>query len=269
MKLVLLFSLLTNFTLASVIPSGNKANTYMIEAHEETSSEINEQNFHQIIGRAVGLYTDLAREQDRNLVVKVLDWQFPYFSAWARYEEQDDLYTVNFWGGFARIPGMTERGFALTVCHELGHILGGAPFHKIKDSEMMSAEGQSDYFASALCLKRYHYNFPFPKETDLDPYAAAKCFEKFKDEDQQDFCFQTAKAGSDLSVVLAFIASKDVPQFETPQSLVVEETLYNSYPHIQCRLDTYLAGALSTYDANLDTIIESQDMRPKCWFKGN
>lgn len=239
----------------------------MIEVGEQTDTEITEQSFYEIVVQGIGLYHEMAKEQDRNLVVKVLDWKMPYFSAWARYEKETNLYTVNFWGGFARINGTTERGFALTVCHEIGHILAQAPFHKIEDSKMMSAEGQSDYFAASQCFKKYHHNYPFSRETELDPFAASKCESQFKeDEEQKDLCFQTAKAGKDLSVVLAFIGQSDLPRYDTPQQLVVPETLYNSYPDIQCRLDTYLQGALSGYDTKLNKVVTSEEMRPKCWF---
>jgi len=268
MKFLLVTVIFVSSIHASIFEIRNKANSWMIEAHEQTTSEIDEENFNLIIQRGVSLYLGMAQEQNRNLVVRVQDWKNPYFSAWARYEESGDLYTINFWGGFARLPGMTKRAFALTVCHELGHILAQEPFHTIKDSEMMSAEGQSDFFASSQCLKKYHYNFPFDSETELSPYAAAKCLEKFpSDELQQDFCFQSAKAGHDISRPLSQLGTTNLPEFETPQTIIVERTLNNSYPDIQCRLDTYLAGAMTSYDIELNQIVDSQEMRPKCWYK--
>lgn len=260
MKFIIFFITFSQLSIASVLLSDNKSPSWMIAADEETTSEINEENFHSIINEVTSLYIQEGIDQQRSLVIRVADWQVPYYSAWARYEDENDLYTINFWGGFARIPTMTERGFALTVCHEIGHILAGEPRLTLKHSDKMSAEGQSDYFASSKCFKKYQQKFPFPLEVELNPFAASKCLDKFTDSEQLDLCLQTAKAGSDLAAVLSFHGQVENSHFETPDLTEVEETINNSYPSIQCRLDTFLAGALSDYGKN-------EDLRPKCWYK--
>ena len=60
---------------------------------------------------------------------------------------------VRVYGGTPRHKTMTLDGLTMIICHELGHHLGGGP----RRSELYpwsAAEGQSDYFAGSVCLKR-------------------------------------------------------------------------------------------------------------------
>ena len=44
--------------------------------------------------------------------------------------------------------------FLFIYCHELGHFIGGAPFKKNPGSTWASTEGQADYWATSVCLRR-------------------------------------------------------------------------------------------------------------------
>lgn len=57
---------------------------------------------------------------------------------------------------------MTEDAFLVTVCHELGHLLGGAPYHgqKIYKYRAFSSEDQADKFSASKCLKRVFPKIP-------------------------------------------------------------------------------------------------------------
>ena len=59
--------------------------------------------------------------------------------------------TVNMYGGLARRPEVTPEGFALVLCHELGHAYGGTPY--IFQQAQIAAEGQADYYGEQTCLK--------------------------------------------------------------------------------------------------------------------
>lgn len=225
---------------------------WSIEVDEDLGSLVSEKDFYEIIAKVYSLYSSNSLE--RNLQIGIQDWQMPYFSAWAY--ETDEAFTINFWGGFARIPGMTRGAFALTACHEVGHILGGEPYHTIDTSKNMSAEGQADFFAAAVCFKNYLITFGHEgSATDLLPFVLDKCRQRYLDHEIREICFSTAKAGQDLAAVLTYLGPEELQvSYETPSPLEVEETLFNSYPTIQCRLDTFLAGALQ------------QKTRPSCWF---
>lgn len=259
--LILSWSLLANVGGPQTM-MGGKGNEkrWAIEVHEDLGSKVTEADFYEIIGKIYSLYQN--NEMNRNLVVGIQDWKIPFFSAWAF--DTGEEFTINFWGGFARIPGMTRRAFALTACHEVGHVLGGAPYHTIRISKTMSAEGQADFFATAFCFKKYLETFGEEEvAVDLSPYALDKCRTKFSDERMREYCFSTAKAGQDLAAVLTFLKPLEVADYSSPSDHVVEETLFNSYPTIQCRLDTYLVGALADYPLK-----ENEDsLKPACWFK--
>merc|ERR1719433_1078923 len=57
-------------------------------------------------------------------------------------------------GGLARHAAITKDGFALVVCHEIGHLIGGAPLIPGRP-EPIANEGQADYWGATKCLKRY------------------------------------------------------------------------------------------------------------------
>ena len=261
---LILFNLSYAGSLGPGIDQEDKA--WSIGPEENLGSEVTRQIFYEVIHKVHSLYVHHGHEQGRDMIIGVSDWDYPHFSAWAR--EEDKHFTINFWGGFARIPTMTVKGFILTACHEVGHILGGHPRVKIKDSKNMSAEGQSDYFATALCMKKYFttYSDEIESANELNPNAASKCYEKFpNNQEQMELCLNVAKAGQDFSAVLTYVRDTDNHiSYDTPSQTVVGETLFNSYPTIQCRLDTYLAGALTTYNHDGTS---SEDLRPSCWFK--
>lgn len=265
--LIILFSSLTQASFPPDYPwLESRLDYYEIGPDENRGSEVDEDNFNLVINRVFKLYEEDAPKLGRQMKIEIADWQQPYFSAWA-IDHGDDLYSINFWGGFARLPDMTIRGFVLTTCHEVGHILGGSPYHLSKHHKNMSSEGQADYFASALCFKAYNQIFPFSLVRDLDPYAIGKCYEKFQTGVEFEECLQVAQAGLDLSRVLAFLGDVHNPLFSTPSLSISETTLFDSYPTVQCRLDTYLAGASSRF--NIKSLLQSQDkhLRPECWFK--
>lgn len=160
--------------------------------------------------------------------------------------------TINMYGGLARRDEVTPEGFALVLCHELGHAYGGSPY--INQILMMSAEGQSDYYGAKACLSRVLPKLHEKGLASEDDYIQAKCGEVFPDDAGHGLCVRKMNAAMSLGKLLAAIKNEPVPQFETPDQTQVDETL-TSYPAtIQCRLDTYHNGALN-YD------------RPRCWFK--
>lgn len=234
----------------------DKINFSQITTDEDYGSLVTEQSFYTTISKAYSLYFESAKNSGKNLIIKTLDWKTPYFSAWAN-KENDNTYSINFWGGLARLPYMTNAALALTACHEIGHILGGAPFIKIQSMSHMSSEGQADYFAAALCLKKYDRTFKLEIETETDPYITSRCYTKFSETSDFETCLKVAIAGVSLARALAFLSDFTGLDVSDPSSLEVSETLFNSYPDVQCRLDTFMAAALSSPDA---------DLRPKCWF---
>ncbi|MFG1498898.1 hypothetical protein ABMA70_01730 [Halobacteriovorax sp. XZX-3] len=265
--LTLLCALLTFSALATT--SERNPHEYQILAHEDLGSEVKEQDFYFVVVEALRLYQDEAIKQKRGISVKTLDWQTPYFSAWALYDDKADHFNINFWGGFARMPNMTKRAYAFTACHEIGHVLGKAPRMENKHFSQMSTEGQSDFFAAASCYKKFVINNPnyFDSPIELDPYAASLCLEKFSSDNfNQELCFETMQVAQDFPKAIAHMSSDPNKHAKITNSdpTTVTKTL-DSYPTLQCRMDIIKNGALLEFSGD-EISIKNLESRLPCWF---
>lgn len=190
-------------------------------------------------------------------------------------------WVLNMYGGLARHPAMTEEGFALVACHELGHHLGGAP----KLSGFMTwlglgrwatNEGGADYFATLKCMRLVKPS----SSAEIDATGVAACDSVYADPSSRAACRSGAAAGQ--SVALVFQSLKKIPQppaFATPDRSAVSST-FDGHPEPQCRLDTYFQGALcpqpvsesvADRDPNAGACTRRQGfqvgLRPLCWYK--
>jgi len=158
-------------------------------------------------------------------------------------------------GGIARHPDITLDALALVVCHEVGHVLGGAPYIKGRDVRV-SSEGQSDFYAARYCMEKLVDKLP-ASAAPVSGMAQFVCEGRwFDNPNMNNKCKRIAAAGEALAGLLAKISRVATPEIDTPDMTVVGETLYNSYPSAQCRLDTYVAGA-------------TWQPRPACWYAGD
>jgi hypothetical protein len=188
-------------------------------------------------------------------------------------------------GGLARHETITEDGFALVVCHELGHHIGGAP-KKVSawSNSWASNEGQSDYFANLKCLRRVFLNddnAKIVKGLNAPKSLVDACSQANKgNKADKEICIRGGMAGMSVSrLFMALRNSTSEPKFETPDSKVVAKTDDN-HPAYQCRLDTYFQGSLCEIDMNTDVSQEDETVgtchklngqnsgiRPLCWHK--
>lgn len=77
-----------------------------------------------------------------------LVWRSPLINAQAwRLGEQRNVYL---YGGLVRHPVLSRAGLAVTLAHETGHHLGGAPYDRVMT--WMSSEAQADHWAAASCM---------------------------------------------------------------------------------------------------------------------
>ncbi|MGE3610238.1 MAG: hypothetical protein AB7I27_11665 [Bacteriovoracaceae bacterium] len=156
-------------------------------------------------------------------------WESPYFGASVNFD--GNHYQLNILGGLARIKEMTPDAYAAIVCHELGHILGGAPFQDIPDFEWASVEGQADYFSASVCLPRYFSFLNIP---------------------QNEIPSKIEKAGFE------FLAAAKPFSSETSEQALIRFLPYNAkisatnmyYPEMQCRYENY----------------RNPKQRPLCWY---
>lgn len=115
---------------------------------------------------------------------------------------------IDMYGGFARYPGMTEAGFAVIACHEMGHHLAGQPTYG-RGTDWAAVEGQSDWWATRVCMPALGYN--------------------------------GERGGWTVAKILAIMGGEDPVSPTTPDRTKVSVTM-ESHPPGQCRGDTYRAG---------------------------
>lgn len=250
---------------------------------------VNEATFNKIADAVVALWQPLAQLHGATLSVEKR-WTDSTVNAYAT--QSGNNWQVHMFGGLARRPEITPDGFALVVCHELGHHFGGFSF--INSSEWASNEGQADYFATDVCAKHVFAQFfdrRFLTMTDVPAVVKQRCDAAWNNAPAQSLCYRSAAGGLALANLLAKLGSETQPHFETPDKTVVTST-DPEHPQAQCRLDTYLAGAVCNADFDpkvipgrgtnqmsaqaeavagqyscMDHTKYQQGFRPLCWFK--
>jgi len=271
---------------ASILPP----NDLHLEDKLEMVANMTEQQFKDIIEGVIAQYREPAAKQGAKLKVNAL-WSDSTVNASA--QQSGKSWIINMYGGLARRPEVTPDGFALVVCHELGHHFAGFAF---KGTTWAANEGQSDYFASHACARRIwgsqkDVNAQF--RSSVGNFEKNKCDESYTQQADRDLCYRTAEAGLSLATLLAKLGNSADPRFETPDEKRVSRT-YDAHPAAQCRLDTYLQGALcgkpfnamlipgktmrsgrNSLDAEKEsaqqtcTELDGQALgiRPSCWFR--
>ncbi|WP_198296018.1 ImmA/IrrE family metallo-endopeptidase [Bacteriovorax sp. Seq25_V] len=167
------------------------------------ASPMTEQSFHQVIDEVLSHYQEQI-ELKYGPITFDTKWESKVANASVSYRKNKVIMT--FHGEFPRKYNLTDDAFAITVCHEVGHLLAGEP--KVYPTKKYSAEAQADYFATSECLPRI-----------------------FKDDR--------------IRMERAILDSREIygnASVDTPSTEVVTITNVNDYPSKQCRFDTLIAG---------------------------
>ena len=128
----------------------------------------------------------------------------------AEIQKNDKEVTINVMGGMLAHPKMNPSTLKLLLCHEMGHLLGGAPLKS--RNGWSSTEGQADYYSTLACAKRMRF-------------------------DEKTFI----NSALNLTAIYAEVSRESAPKLEMCDNRKVERTNYG-YPPVQCRLDTLVAG---------------------------
>ncbi|ASD62530.1 hypothetical protein [Bdellovibrio bacteriovorus] len=180
------------------------------------------------------------------------EWENPYFAAFA--QNKDTYMQVSLWGGMARAPGASLPVLAGILCHEIGHVIAGEPRQTFTGAEWSSSEGQSDFYAAKDCLPQFLKAHP-ELVADINPQVLALC-------GGNELCARVAQTGVEMVQFFKRYDSQksDDVSLWTPAP-AAEQLLRNVYPSHQCRLDTYLAGALCQTGGSCSA--------PACWTANN
>jgi len=227
------------FALASILPP----NDLDKQDNPTIMANMTEAEFNGIVDEVVSAYKGIAQGHGATLTANKL-WTNTTVNASANQDGNN--WVINMYGGLARRPEVTPDGFAMVVCHELGHHLGGFPFYG--NADWASSEGQSDYFATQVCSRKIWKDDLLVNAEFADavtPAEKTKCDGSWRGVDDRNLCYRTVAAGKSLATLLSALNSGGVPKTETPDTRQVTTTEVQ-HPQAQCRLDTYLAGALCT-----------------------
>jgi len=228
-------------------------NDLWMEDDINSKAGITKEMFNAVIAAGLEIYKPMATENDEKLIINA-NWSNSTVNA--DCSRNYGRVTVNMYGGLARRSEVTPEGFALVLCHELGHAYGGTPYlyDYDKGQDAMSAEGQSDYYGSKECLRKILPKLEMPVVTATS-YTERRCKELGAPESAEyKLCIRQLDGSMSLGYLLSVLKEEPKPSFETPDTNEVEETEVSYPATIQCRTDTYHNGSL-----NLN--------RPRCWFK--
>jgi hypothetical protein len=254
-------------------------NDLYISEDVKSINGIDESVFNAVIDEISAVYEPIIRANGDTYVIN-RRWSDGTVNASA--QRQGKRVIVNMYGGLARHEKITKDGFAIVMCHELGHHLGGAPQVGSLFTKWASNEGQSDYFATLKCFRKVYLNddnVAKINKMNVDAAVEAQCNAQWNNEQDAALCMRSAMAAKSTADLLASLRSSEMPKFETPDSSVVSRT-NDAHPAAQCRLDTYFAGSLCDKDMNED--VSSKDpnigtcnlrdgytvgVRSLCWYK--
>jgi hypothetical protein len=246
---------------------------------------ISQVQFNKVIDRVSALYTPVVAKLGGKLNFN-RNWTDGTVNAYADRGPTDNgkIWNVSMFGGLARHPLMNEDGFAVVVCHELGHHLGGAPRKSDSTGALRWAanEGQADYYATLKCLRNYfanQNNESAVKNIQIPAILSNACQSSFANSNEIAVCERSAMAGLTLGKFFKVLMNNAVDvSLSTPDTKKVATT-YDAHPASQCRVDTFYQGSLcdksvkedtSTTDVNIGTCTERNGdtvgLRPNCWY---
>lgn len=274
---VLLTILLSSLTFATMIPKNN----IYIGPNEKSVSDISEDQFHSIIDKLENYYRGSIESLGVEFTVE-RDWNDGMVNAKAW--KKPGKYFFKMYGGLARFETMIDDSFMLVGCHEIGHLIGGAP--TVKPFNNASSEGQADYFSTSRCFKEVLKGEDHGKvisNTTFSPLVLDECKNSFGLNNEDYFiCLRTARANIAMANTFASLGELQVtPAFDTPDPYERMFIIFNGYPNPQCRLDTLFAGSLCKLSEkdkvmpNLELYNkgfcskfngDTRGLRPLCWY---
>lgn len=254
-------------------------NDLYIPADQKADGAVTEAQFDSIINEVATIYAPIVARAGAQLKIQK-NWKDGTVNA--RAMPKGNLWYLLLYGGMARHPEMTADGYTLVVCHELGHHLGGAPKKSLGKS-WASSEGQSDYFATLKCLRNMFLNDDNLAILRGKQYPKAlldSCKASWPTPADYHICVRSGMAGMSVAKVFqAMSRAAAAPNFATPDKTVVKSS-NDGHPAYQCRLDTYLQGAICPVDETVE--LSKTDARsgschpahghktggrPFCWYK--
>lgn len=221
---------------------------YLQDSLFRSEALIDEAQFDSTIAQVKEAFQPFAAAHGATIVIEGR-WNEPTVAA-TTYHAGLQWITVVF-GGLARRPEVTPDAFALVLFHEMGHNFGGYPFYSDYHS-FGSVEGEADYYATfvgarVLWGEQLATNRRFRHSATIG--IRQKCNAVYDDADEQNLCYRTMTASVSAARLVRIIHGGDEPSIDRQDDSVVALTV-EAHPLPQCRLDTFIAGALCRAEFN-------------------
>ncbi|MAZ47496.1 MAG: hypothetical protein CME65_02970 [Halobacteriovoraceae bacterium] len=261
-------------------------NNLWIDSEVKSLNGMDEAKFNEVIDTVEDVYRPIIEAEGARFKVNRY-WSNGTVNAsasrsWGRW-------IINMYGGLARHEKVTADGFALVVCHEIGHHIGGAPKKTRRagrngtQKRWATNEGQADYWATLKCLRkvwRGDDHSSILSNIVVPEIVKTNCESQFSNLEDRLICQRAALAGHSISTLFQDLRNQTtIPDFSTPSEDEVSQTMHG-HPGTQCRLDTYFQGALCGQSEEID--VDQEDprvgncnrvdgdplgVRPLCWYK--
>lgn len=206
-------------------------------------------------------------DQIENLYSNSLDEKIKVERYWRPQGERDSAIRfpyITLENPIVKITGLVPQSgfiskdaFALLICHEFGHHLGGSPkLGARKLIQWSTAEGQADYWAASECLKKYIRKDNGEKilgEMNGPLQIQEKCKKNFVTENDIFTCYRGAMAALSLASYFTSLGSKIEIGTHAPATPQLVRAFRIDTFRDQCRIETFLAGSFN-------------EDRPSCWF---
>lgn len=183
-------------------------------------------------------------------------------------------------------PRLTSDALRMIICHELGHIFGGAPRRSVPYEwngptasdglSFLSSEGQADYYASAACFRTIiagEDHKKVLKESKVDSVTISRCDQVWGSGSEGSAICQRSITAAENFLNLYHDFHIHVGDAEVAET---DKLIRDQYPSKQCRLDTFVHGALCKSRKNLKFDFDNSNKndcenlegkRPACWFR--
>lgn len=286
-----MFARLASFTLSASVSTFAFGQSFMPENDlhlqpQTQASSMSEREFNRIIDQVSEVYKPLMQDNYGARLNVIRAWNDNTVNAYAY--QSGNTWFVKMFGGLAK--RVTSEGFMIVLCHELGHHLAGFPFTGSRS--WAANDGQSDQFATQVCMRKVLgdetiINSKFARS--VDPTAKRACDRAWHTDSDRNLCYRITDGSKSIATLLAH--GRKV-SFDTPDTRRVYTTDMR-HPGGQCRLDTFLAGAVCNAQTWEDALIpgkgksdrnsrsaeresaevschtangDSMGSRPRCWF---
>lgn len=272
MKLQFVFILLFLFSTFSSTTSIRKHSVVGDNAAFITSDEYDNgypaEKYHSVLDTFIKIYSPVIAKRGGTFHI-LRDFKDGSVNAWAW--RIADEYHLEIPGGMSKYYLISEEGFIATICHEIGHLLGGSPTKGLGGN--ISVEGQSDYFSTSKCINRMLSKITPYKELKADSEVIKIC----KNDSNQN-CMRAFSGMKSLTSYYAKLEKVSFPSLHSEATNIVRETLKN-HPKSQCRLDTMKRAYFCPVDQDEDFSFDDQRVgachlnhfpefaRPKCWYR--